>query len=404
MEPVFKEMPWSIIFFLFFSMVCGLGIINLLVGVMVLAGVKVIQSENSRSQFELLVKTKRELIRVKDLVFAKMRVRHKVKLKEHQKETRRLRKRSALSEGTAVEKNQKVGEKDKKKKKKTDRAEENVDTALRISTKGFVRNASFTLGRFKNAYSGRSDGGDDEGDSKEEAHDQEPDIDLSFSEDSDSSSSNRDFDVADERKLISMHELKIMLCDPKLANTLKTAGIRMEQVLLVFRKLDVRDANHLDLDEFIEGLMRMKEEVQGVDIAAGKSSMRRLVNEVVLLRTELRSLRQVYTGVVKRLRDVDVISAGSRTPEEQGPEAPQDTDGLASSRSATRGFGGALVGSRLSPKSGRGNSIATWSSGTRCWPARSRGPRNTRTGPRPRSVRATTEVRRHLAQTASEAR
>lgn len=75
---------------------------------------------------------------------------------------------------------------------------------------------------------------------------------------------------------------------------------------MVFQKLDVQNRAEVPCDVFIEGLIRMKTKVKGIDVATAKSWMRRLVLEGFALRMEGLQCHQCFKAIVEKLRGVQV--------------------------------------------------------------------------------------------------
>jgi len=220
-------------FFFIFITITGLGILNLVVGMMVQGGFSVIGMEKANKKRKALVQVKQVLTKAKDKIFANLR--EEALLRKRQAQEYVGRHREGLVDGEV----------------------------LHLEDKS--------------------------------KHDQNGDHVLDEEENDDVG-----------RDQLSIKELQLMLGDAKLLRQLSQAGIRLEQVLMVFQKLDVIGAGSIGVEVFIEGLLRMKQEVQGVVIAASKSWMRRLVYEVGLLDTETSEGHTNLTNVVERLRGIKI--------------------------------------------------------------------------------------------------
>jgi len=94
-------------------------------------------------------------------------------------------------------------------------------------------------------------------------------------------------------------------------------------VLTVFHKMDVRCDGRVQVDEFIEGLLRVKQQVQGIDVAVAKSWMRRVVGMSKILGSEARDLQAGFVYAVERLRGIHTVSREAEDEDQDSPCPPQ---------------------------------------------------------------------------------
>merc|ERR1712226_1679415 len=81
-------------------------------------------------------------------------------------------------------------------------------------------------------------------------------------------------------------------------------------MLMVFQKLDVVNAHAVAVDDFMEGLMRMRQDVQGLDVASAKSLMRMLVRDIAVVKRNCKNLYSCGIHTVERLRGCRVATDG----------------------------------------------------------------------------------------------
>lgn len=126
---------------------------------------------------------------------------------------------------------------------------------------------------------------------------------------------------AQKHDVLHFEELQYLLEDRPFFEKLQKAQLRVDQVLNVFQKLDIASTNEVGIAEFVEGLLRLKQRVQGIDVAAGKSWMRRLVLESHNLDYTASTMQQTTLAIVEQLRGVQVLEPEV---EEQDAERPAD--------------------------------------------------------------------------------
>jgi len=108
----------------------------------------------------------------------------------------------------------------------------------------------------------------------------------------------------DGPEYMSMRGLTLMLEDEDLMTKLQRAQIRVDQVLMVFQKLDVAQSGKVKISEFIEGLLRMKQRVEGIDVATAKSWARRIVLESQALGRDAKQCHLCFRHILEVLRGV----------------------------------------------------------------------------------------------------
>mmetsp|Transcript_120163 Transcript_120163/g.340128 ORF Transcript_120163/g.340128 Transcript_120163/m.340128 type:complete len:1285 (-) Transcript_120163:58-3912(-) len=116
---------------------------------------------------------------------------------------------------------------------------------------------------------------------------------------------------------MSLREFNMILSDVKLLSQIGLAGLRPDQALMVFHKLDVSGLGRVNTNAFIDGLLRMKQGVQGLDVAASRSTMRRLILESGNLVQGAMQQEQAFAQIVQRLRCV-TISPVTQDAEDRG--------------------------------------------------------------------------------------
>merc|ERR1719161_3275725 len=76
--------------------------------------------------------------------------------------------------------------------------------------------------------------------------------------------------------------------------------------MTVFQKLDISGKSAVDTQEFLDGLLRLKQKVQGIDVAANKSWLRRLVEESNTLAHSAAMMQMNMISIVEQLRGIQV--------------------------------------------------------------------------------------------------
>jgi len=104
-------------------------------------------------------------------------------------------------------------------------------------------------------------------------------------------------------------ELGILLENETLYAQLGLVGIRADQSLMVFQKLDVIGTGSVAVDVFIDGILRMAEPINGLDVATAKSITRRLVYESTSLQSGTVKLLECLKTVTSKLRGIAIMGA-----------------------------------------------------------------------------------------------
>eukprot|EP00928_Gymnodinium_smaydae_P097045 TRINITY_DN86_c0_g2_i1.p1 TRINITY_DN86_c0_g2~~TRINITY_DN86_c0_g2_i1.p1 ORF type:complete len:1344 (+),score=284.28 TRINITY_DN86_c0_g2_i1:154-4185(+) len=112
-------------------------------------------------------------------------------------------------------------------------------------------------------------------------------------------------DPVDISKL-TVRDFNLLMKDHALISKLHQNGLRADQALMVFQKLDVKGEGQVSTAYFIEGLLRMKMPVKGLDIAVAKSMMRCSVNEAADLLRGAVQCHQCFSEIIRKLRGVNV--------------------------------------------------------------------------------------------------
>ncbi|CAJ1381966.1 unnamed protein product [Effrenium voratum] len=110
-----------------------------------------------------------------------------------------------------------------------------------------------------------------------------------------------------DRALVTIRELNYLLQDRAFARSLDLIGLRPDQALMVYQKLNLTNTERVKVHDFMQAIMRMKRPVQGLDVAVAKSLMRRLVLEVEELATNSVRCQDCFRAVSEQLREVDII-------------------------------------------------------------------------------------------------
>merc|ERR1712100_569841 len=84
-------------------------------------------------------------------------------------------------------------------------------------------------------------------------------------------------------------------------------NIRVDQVLTEYQKLDVASRGNVDVNEFVTGVLRMKESVQGMDVAAAKSWTRRICADGIGLAKNSSECRHCLMRTIESLRGIMVV-------------------------------------------------------------------------------------------------
>lgn len=258
------EMPGMFIFFLAFLTISALGILNLVIGVMVQAAFAIVRGEDEVRKKKMLLETKTALLSAKARLFSDLKAEHQEKKdkEEAEKKEEEREKREAREEALAAGID-------------PDNLDPYAMTATPLPAEDGEEN------------------GDETGKAQENGED------------------NGWADMDDST--LNLKELQHLMEDKVLFRQLELVGLRVDQVLMVFQKLDVAGTGKVGVEEFIEGLLRMKQRVQGIDVAAAKSWMRRLVLEGLALQQEAAQCHECFIGVVEKLRGIQVVDHGSTT-------------------------------------------------------------------------------------------
>lgn len=218
-------------------------------------------------------------------------------------------------------KEQMQDEKDKKEENEEKEEKKGMPSALR-------RHASNLHAKTKNLFAKMSANteGEDENGKGEEAVEQEQEVAndpvrVSYRSEKAKEKKSKALEAAQKQDILHFEELQSLLEDKQFFEKLQKAQLRVDQVLNVFQKLDIGGKNQVRVQDFVEGLLRLKQRVQGIDVAAGKSWMRRLVLESHGLAYTASTMQQTTLAIVEQLRGVQVLEPEATGEGEGEPRA-----------------------------------------------------------------------------------
>jgi len=281
------------VFIIAFFTVNSLGVMNLVTGVVVQAAFRVVASDNDFTRQRLLAEMKSAVVAAKDKVFAQ------VKLNE-------------------------------------DRRKKDSDTALRWKLMNYFRLWKAVVKESKGTddspAKGKNKATGNEQNGRPFELDQEADFDVR-------SRADIEHDIMQawlvdvrlaarpvDEGVITARELRMLLSNRKFMRSIKRAGLRPDHVVMLFQKLDTMHQGRVQVDEFIEGLQRMKQQVQGIDVAAAKSVMRRLYMDTSKMTTDAAMCHECFMHVVCELRGITVTGSDRHMDEEMDKGAQEDDE------------------------------------------------------------------------------
>lgn len=107
-----------------------------------------------------------------------------------------------------------------------------------------------------------------------------------------------------DTETINFTELQAVLQDTRLNQALDRVHIRPEHVMMVYGQLNIRGEDRLKISDLLQGLLRLKRQTIGVDVARSKSVMRRFIMEMKSLRQQAEGTTKCFMEVVQGLQDV----------------------------------------------------------------------------------------------------
>lgn len=99
-------------------------------------------------------------------------------------------------------------------------------------------------------------------------------------------------------------ELEQMVRDKVLQKMLRKTGVRVDQAMIVWQKIDSMSADGVAVDAFLQGIIRMVQPLQGIDVAAMKSHMRRTLHEHAQLTADTTKCQESFMNIFDNLRQV----------------------------------------------------------------------------------------------------
>jgi len=251
-----KVIPGMKYLFLLFVTVTGFGIVNLVIGMMVQAAFGVVQQEKEDIRKKTLADVKEALHETKAVVWKKLKENHE------------------------IEKEDKQAKANKKKAQKS-RVRQSRSQKIEPSTEG----------------------------PDDSENEDAPNSDESRSVSVEHPQTMESKDHRLDMEHLTLEGLTILLNDEALIQKLQSAQIRVDQVLMIFQKLDVFESGSVKMNEFIEGLMRMKQRVEGIDVATAKSWARRIVEESFTLQKDAKECNTCFRQIIESLRGVKFVDA-----------------------------------------------------------------------------------------------
>lgn len=119
---------------------------------------------------------------------------------------------------------------------------------------------------------------------------------------------------------IGFPQLQALLKDESLLEKLQPLQIRMGQVLATFQKLDCRGVGHIPAELFIDGLLRLREHKEGIDVIAAKTWSRRVHVDGEELKADAQRCKDCFVRLVEALRRVQLTEGGGKLHRQDGGE------------------------------------------------------------------------------------
>lgn len=110
-----------------------------------------------------------------------------------------------------------------------------------------------------------------------------------------------------ETDTLSVRELRCLMQDPIFSRKLEKINLRPEQVYMTYATMNVNCIGKVKVPDFIDGLMRLRRSDLGLDTAAAKSLMRRLMTQVADLSREAVTCHMCFSSAVQKLRGVNIL-------------------------------------------------------------------------------------------------
>jgi len=109
------------------------------------------------------------------------------------------------------------------------------------------------------------------------------------------------------RDCLTIREVLQVLRSNTMRSTMKTIGMTGDNIMSVFQKLDVTATGIVRVNDLVDGLMRLRVQQLGVDVAGSKSNIRRLLTEVGQLERDSIDSASCCNQVVQSLRGVEIV-------------------------------------------------------------------------------------------------
>eukprot|EP00811_Abedinium_folium_P025001 NODE_353_length_3133_cov_9.443446.p1 GENE.NODE_353_length_3133_cov_9.443446~~NODE_353_length_3133_cov_9.443446.p1 ORF type:complete len:537 (-),score=89.67 NODE_353_length_3133_cov_9.443446:503-2113(-) len=121
---------------------------------------------------------------------------------------------------------------------------------------------------------------------------------------------------------VTLQHLEKLLNDPNLSRDMQLGGIRLEEAIMVFQKLNLTGS--INVDDFLEGLRHLRQPLQGVDVADTKSLMRRLFIENTAFSRDVTGFCDSLLSAIEQLRGIHVMQNSELNFEEGGAALADD--------------------------------------------------------------------------------
>jgi len=115
-----------------------------------------------------------------------------------------------------------------------------------------------------------------------------------------------------DRSVLSLREVGILLHDNDFNRKLAAVDLRPDEVLMVFQNLNVTGSGRIKVEIFVEGLLRMKRPLNGIDVADAKSLMRRLIMEITELAGIANKCNRCFVDVVEKFRHIQMHDSSEK--------------------------------------------------------------------------------------------
>jgi len=109
--------------------------------------------------------------------------------------------------------------------------------------------------------------------------------------------------------VLSTTQFWYIMKDPLFLRDIKACDIRPDQVLMLFQKLDSMSQGCIAVEDFVEGLNRMKKAVQGVDVSSAKSTARRMHITANAMNMDASQLHECFLRIVSDLRGITLTGS-----------------------------------------------------------------------------------------------